>query len=180
MNLPQGQLLRQRVLNSTETVLTGALDRGLTGYVRLEPQETLLLSSERAGVITFTDGVPVAAYHTDPNAAGADALTEIASSGPYRVELYALEESALGRIHESESVRVPPAMPAQILSGDQPLIDRTRERAPSERVESEPDDQSGLEAVEAFLEDEGRIETIRSRAQSEAESRADDWNLPVE
>lgn len=180
MNLPQGQLLRQRVLNTVETVLDGALDRNLTGYARLEPQETLLLSADRAGVITFTNGVPVAAYHTEPAATGADALTEIASSGPYRLGLYALERAALQPLQESDSVRVPPGLPAQILSGSQELVERTRERAPRDRVERDEPEQDGLAAVESFLDDENRIETIRSRAQSEAESRADDWDLPVE
>jgi hypothetical protein len=180
MNLPQGQLLRQRVLNSVETVLAGALDRELTGYARLEPQETLLLSADRAGVITFTDGIPVAAYHTSPDTTGSDALTEIASSGPYRLELYALDSSALDRLQENESVRVSPCRPAQLLSGDQELIERTRDRAPTEWIDRDEREQRGLDAVEAFLDDESRIETIQSRAQSEAESRADDWNLPVE
>ncbi|MXR50717.1 hypothetical protein GRX03_03730 [Halovenus sp. WSH3] len=180
MNLPQGRLLRQRVLSSPETVLTGALDRRLTGYARLEPQETLLLSADRVGVVTFVDGVPVAAYHTAPDASGTDALTEIASSGPYRLGLYELEESALDRIHESESARVPPEMPARVLGGDQQLIERTRQRAPNDRLESESNGRDSLAAVEAFLENEQQIEAIRDRAQSEAESRADEWNLPVE
>lgn len=180
MNLPQGQLLRQRVLNTTETVLTGALSRNLTGYARLEPQEALLLSADRAGIITFTDGIPVAAYHTKPDATGADALTEIASSGPYRLGLYALDESALEPLQDSDSVRVPPGLPAKVLSGDKELVERTREQAPRERIEQDECEQGGLDAVESFLDDEPRIETIRSRAQSEAESRADDWDLPIE
>jgi hypothetical protein len=180
MNLPQGQLLRQRVLDSVETVLADALDRELTGYARLEPQETLLLSADRAGVLTFENGVPVAAYHTDPDATGADALTEIASHGPYRLGLYALAGDELDQLHRGDSVRVPPGQPAEILSGDQQLIERTRARAPAERIENATANQNSLDAVESFLEDEGRIEGIQSRAQSEAESRADDWNLPVE
>lgn len=180
MNLPEGRLLRQRVLNTVETVLTGSLERNLTGYALLEPQETLLLSADQAGVITFTDGVPVAAYHTEPDATGADALTEIASSGPYRLEMYALEETALEPLQRNDSVRVPPGLPARVLSGDQELVERTREQAPRDRIERTEREQSGLDAVEAFLDDESRIETVRSRARTEAESRADDWNLPVE
>lgn len=180
MNLPQGQLLRQRVLNTVETVLDGALDQNVTGYARLEPQETLLLDADRTGIITFDDGVPVAAYHVEPNATGPDALTEIASSGPYRLGLYALDGTALERIHTDESVRVPPVLPARVLSGDQKLIDRTQNQAPTERVGANHDKQNGLAAVEQFLDDKSRIEAIRDRAQSEAESRADDWNLPVE
>lgn len=180
MNLPQGQLLRQRVLDTVETVLTDALDRELTGYARLEPQETLLLDADRAGVITFEDGVPVAAYHTDPGAAGADALTEIASRGPYRLGLYALGSDGLDRLHGDDSVRVAPGLPAEMLGNTQQLAERTRARAPTERVDDVTSEQNSLDAVEAFLEDEDRIQDIQTRAQSAAESRADDWNLPVE
>lgn len=180
MNLPQGQLLRRRVLDTVETVLADALDRELTGYARLEPQETLLLSADRAGVLTFEDGVPMAVYHTDPDTTGAAALTEIASRGPYRLGLYALGTEKLDRLHRDDSARVRPGRPAEILGGSQQLLERTRARAPTERVPDTRTEQSGLDAVEAFLEDESRIEGIQARAQSEAESRADDWNLPVE
>lgn len=180
MNLPQGQLLRQRVLDSVETVLADALDRGLTGYARLEPQETLLLSADRAGVLTFEDGVPVAAYHTAPDATGREALTEIASHGPYRLGLYVLDSSELERLHEAESVRVPPGQPAEILGGEQQLLERTRAEAPIDRIDDTETEQNGLDAVESFLEDQSRIDGIKTRAQSEAQSRADEWNLPVE
>lgn len=180
MNLPQGRLLRQRVLDTVETVLADALERELTGYARLEPQETLLLSADRAGVLSFENGVPVAAYHTNPDRAGADALTEIASHGPYRLGLYALDSGGLDRLHRDDSVRVPPGLPAEVLGGDQQLIERTRAAAPTERIENIETEQSGLDTVEAFLEDKSRIDGIKTRAQSEAESRADDWNLPVE
>jgi hypothetical protein len=180
MNLPQGQLLRRRVLDSVETVLADALDRELTGYARLEPQETLLLSADRAGVLTFEEGIPAAAYHTNPDATGADALTEVASRGPYRLGLYALTGSELDALHGEGAARVPAGLPAEILGGNQQLIERTRAHAPAERVDDMTPAQSGLDAVEAFLEDEGRIEDIQTQAQSEAASRADDWNFPVE
>lgn len=180
MDLPQGRLLRQRVLREVETVLTGALDRDLTGYARLEPQATLLLDGDGAGVLTFEDGVPVAAYHTGTGAEGATALPEIASSGPYRLELYELERSALARIHGSESLRVAPHLPAKRLTGDEQLIERTRARAPDEQLEAEPTEESALEAVENFLDDAEKIEAIRERARNEAESRADDWQFPTD
>lgn len=178
--LPQGRLLRRRVVTDNETVLQTALDRELTGYARLEPQDTLLLDGEATGVLTFVDGVPVAAYETETGRGGSDALTEIASAGPYRLELYELDEELLERVHESKSLLVAPALPAKRLIGNSNLVERTRERAPSERVTSEDESGSGLGAVETFLEDGEKIETLRERARTEAHSRAEDWGFPTE
>lgn len=180
MDLPQGRLLRKRVLRDIGTVLSGALDRGLTGYARLEPQETLLLDSQGAGVLVFDGGVPVAAYHTETDAGGERAVTEIASSGPYRLELYELDEGVIARLQESEPLLVAPAVPAKRLTGDEELIERTRERAPEERIERGGPEESTLDAVEAFLDDGERIEALRDRARNEAQSRAEDWGFPTE
>lgn len=180
MNLPQGQLLRRRVLNSLGTVLEGALERELTGYARLEPQDALLLDSERSGVLTFENGVPCAVYHPSTDTGGSNALTKIASSGPYRLELYELDSNVLDSVHESDSLVVPPGLPAQILTGNEQLAERTRERAPGSQRETATTEQSGLGAVESFLDDENRIKTIRDQARTEAHSRARDWNLPVD
>ena len=89
--IPRGTLLRSRVVSDVGTTLSRALDRGLTGYATLVPQETLLLSGEARGVLTFEDGVPVLAYNTVTDSGGPDALAELAVPGPYRVELYAVE-----------------------------------------------------------------------------------------
>ena len=180
MDLPEGRLLRKRVLKEVGTVLSGALDRDLTGYARLEPQETLLLDGRGAGVLVFREGVPLAAYHTAIDAGGESAVTEIASSGPYRLELYELDDRVVDRIGESDPLRVGPTVPAKRLAGDDALRRRTRERIPDERSERDESEDSTLDAVEAFLDDGDRIESIRDRARNEARSRAEDWGFPTE
>lgn len=180
MDFQQGRLLRRRVLRKLETALTAALDRELTGYARLEPQETLLLDGQEASVLTFEDGIPVAAYHTGTEREGTDALTALASSGPYRLELYELDREVLQRIHGRESLLVPPVLPAKRLSGDSQLVERTRELAPDGRIEKETSNGSDLGTVEQFLDDGEKIERLRDRARTEAKSRADEWGLPTE
>jgi hypothetical protein len=176
MKLPRGRLVRRRVVGDPATPLAKALDDRLTGYVRLESQDELLLDADGVGVLTFESGVPVAAYHTGTDNAGADALADIAVAGPYRLELYELDAGALEAVHGTETFRVGPGTPAEHLAGDDALATRTREAAPAERVERS----SGREetrAVEAFLEDEARIEAIRNRAREEAKRRAAEWDL---
>lgn len=180
MDLPEGRLLRRRVLKEVGTVLSGALDRELTGYARLEPQETLLLDSHGAGILVFRAGVPLAAYHTETDTGGEGAITEIASSGPYRLELYELDAGVVERISESDQLLVGPTVPAKRLTGDDALLRRTRERAPDERIERGGNEDSTLDAVETFLEDSDRIESIRDRARNEAQSRAEEWGFPTE
>ncbi len=180
MNLPQGELLRRRVLTDVGTVLATALDRELTGYARLEPQETLLLGADGVGVLTFEAGVPVAAYHTGTDAGGPDAVADIGQRGPYRLELYELDAGVIERIHEDDSLLVPPAMPASQLGGDPELQERTRKQAPAERLGDEQPTENRLAAVEEFLDDSDRVEKIQERARTEAESRADDWNFPTD
>ena len=70
MKLPRGRLVRRRVVADPATPLATALDEGLTGYVRLESQDALLLDGDGLGVITFSDGVPRAAYHTGTDRGG--------------------------------------------------------------------------------------------------------------
>jgi hypothetical protein len=178
MKLPRGRLERRRVVGDLATPLANALDAELTGYCRLESQDALLLEAEGIGVLTFEGGIPMAAYHTGTDAAGPAALADIAVSGPYRIELFALPADALESVHDAEGLRVPPAMPARRLAGDQGLADRTRERAPDARLDR-PGDEEGAEAsaVEAFLADEERIQAIQSRAREEAERRAAEWGL---
>jgi hypothetical protein len=178
MRHPRGRLRRQRVVEDPATALANALDADLTGYARLESQDALLLDAEGAGVVTFTDGVPVAAYHTGTDSAGAEALSDIAVAGPYRLGLYELDATALAPVHDTDAFRIEPGMPAELLAGDAALAARARERAPDERVDD--DDATGTDdgdPVEAFLEDEARIEAIRERAREEAERRASEWGL---
>lgn len=178
MNLPQGQLVRQRVLEDAGTVLRTAFERELTGYARLESQDTLLLDADGVGVLTFEDGIPVAAYHTGTDTAGTEAVTDIGSTGPYRLELYELDEEIVEQIHDDERLRVPPALPARQLSSETELIDRIRERAPDTWQDAASD--TSLDAVEQFLDDEQKVEAIRDHARTEAQSRADEWNFPTD
>lgn len=55
MRLPQGSLVRERVVTDVGTVLSTALDERLTGYARLESQDALLLDADGVGVLTFAD-----------------------------------------------------------------------------------------------------------------------------
>jgi len=180
MNLPSGRLLRRRVVENVGTVLDRALEAELTGYARLVSQDALLLDGDGVGVLTFQDGIPSAAYHTGTDAAGQEALADIAVAGPYRLELYELEADVLAEVHGSESVAVPPTSPARRLSGDPQLIERTRGAAPADRLEAKTDEDAHLDAVASFLDDEERIETIRDRAREEARSRADEWGFEPE
>jgi hypothetical protein len=178
MEIPRGQLLRRRVLDDPGTVLANVLDRELTGYARLAPQETLLLDAEHIGIVVFEDGVPVAAYQTGTDTGGADAVDELATGGPYRLELYRLDDDILDRITDSDALLVPPALPAERLAENQNLVERTRARAPDERVV--PDGEAEPDPIAEFLEDEQQIEAIRERARDEAVARAAEWDLPVE
>lgn len=179
MKLPRGQLLRQRVVSDLGTALSAVLEEQVTGYARLKPQDTLLLDTEGVGVLTFIDGVPVVAYHTGTDTAGPPALDEIAVTGPYRIELYELEKDILVEIHEDEALRIPPTLPAERLVGDPQLIERTRGQAPDNRLEAQDTTQSAT-AVEAFLSDEQRIETIQQRARADAKAKAEQWGFTTE
>ncbi|TKX57416.1 hypothetical protein EXE44_10640 [Halorubrum sp. SS7] len=174
LTIPRGTLLRSRVVSDVGTTLSRALDRDLTGYATLVPQETLLLSGEVRGVITFEDGVPVLAYNTVTDSGGPDALAELAVPGPYRVELYAVDASGLAAAHEEDALRVAPDAAATELADDAALAERTREAAPDERLHDGADED---DAVAAFLADDERIDAIREQARAEARDRAAEWGL---
>jgi hypothetical protein len=158
------------------TPLANALEAGLTGYARLEPHDALLLDASGVGVLTFSDGVPVAAYHTGTDAAGEAAFSSIAVSGPFRVELYELDPDALEPVHDNASFVVPADGPAERLAGDPDLVERTRERAPQDRLAAA----SSSAAVESFLEDDDAVEAVRDRARQEARTRAEQWGFDIE
>lgn len=174
LRIPRGDLLRSRVVSDVGTPLSTALERGLTGYATVVPQETLLLEGDARGVITFADGVPVLAYNTVTDSGGADALAELAVPGPYRVELYAVDGAALESAHEADALRVAPDAAATELADDPALAERTRAAAPDDRLEDESED---ADAVAAFLADDERIAAIREQARAEAEQRAAEWGL---
>lgn len=172
LHVPQGDLLRARVVDDIRETLAAALDRELTGYAVVEPAGSLLLGEEATGVLTFEAGVPVVAYCETTDVGGVDALAALAGPGPYAVELYELSASALTSVHETPSFRVPPDAPAEELAADAGLASRTRERAPAERLDDE-----SASAVESFLADEERIAEIQQEARTEAEQRASEWGL---
>ena len=175
MRIPRGDLLRSRVVDSPAEPLADALDRELTGYLRLEPAGALLLDDETTGVVTLDDGVPVLAYEAATDRGGPAALEAIATPGPYRAELYAVSEAALADAHGAgDDLSVAPTMPADRLAGDAALAERTRRAAPDERVGGDDDATSPLET---FLADEERIAAIRERAREEARARAEEWGL---
>jgi hypothetical protein len=173
VNLTRGELVRSRVVDDAGEPLATALDRGLDGYLVLEPQGSLLLDEEVAGVVTVADGVPVLAYERHGDHGGRAALDAVAGPGPFRAELYAVE--AVERVHDRDDGRlaVTPGAPAERLADDPALAERARERAPDGRLDANEDP----DAVEAFLADEERIAAIRERARAEAEARAAEWGL---
>jgi hypothetical protein len=178
MKLPQGRLVRKRVVSDLGTVLSHALDAGLTGYARLESQDALLLDADGVGVLTFEDGVPVVAYHTGSDASGRATLADIAVAGPFLLELYRLDADVLAEVHATEEFRIPPDTPAERLAGDPHLAERTRERAPAERLaDGEDRETAEVSAVEAFLDDEEKVAAIRERAREEAKARAAEWGF---
>ncbi|WP_135830670.1 hypothetical protein [Halorussus halobius] len=181
LDLPEGELVRSRVEADPAVPLAAALDRSLTGYAVFEPQDALLLDDEGAGVVTFEDGVPRSATHTGTGAGGPDALADLAAPGPYDVELRELRGDALAALDRPDR-RVSPGLAADRLAGDPDLAERTRAAAPDAWTDdADADGESGsLDAVEAFLDDEGKVEAIRDRAREEAKERAAEWGLDGE
>lgn len=172
LHVPQGDLLRSRVVTALRETLEAALDRSLTGYAVVEPGGSLLLDGEVRGVLTFEDGVPVVAYCPETDRGGVDALADLAGPGPWAVDLYELPVSALREVHDTPEFRVPPDAPAEELAAAPQVAARTRDRAPVDRPADD-----GTTAVEAFLEDEDRIAAIQAEARQEAERRAEEWGL---
>jgi len=180
MKLPGGDLVRSRVVSDPGTALEDALDCRLTGYAVLEPQDTVLLAGDARGVLTFEDGVPVLAYHTDTDRGGPAALADLAVPGPYRLRLVSLPAETVVDLHETTELQVPPGMPAERLAGDPELAERARNLAPGDRPRMVGDGEDGSDresAVEAFLDDEDKIEAIREQAREEARERAEAWGL---
>ena len=180
MNLPQGRLRRRRVVSDLGTLLEGVLEDELTGYVRLHSQDVLLLEGEGVGVLTFENGVPVLASHTGTDRRGEDALSDMAVVGPFRIELYELDATVLADAHDDPTLRIEPGLPAERLAGDVELAQRTRSRAPVDRVDVSDEQTNELDAVAAFLDDEERISDIRDAARREAQTRASDWGFDTD
>ncbi|QCJ47399.1 MULTISPECIES: hypothetical protein [Haloprofundus] len=173
-SIPRGDLVRSRVVTDAGEALSAALARELTGYLVLEPQDALLLGGETRGVLTLEAGVPALAYSAETDRGGTDALVELAVPGPFRVDAFELPASALAEAHETDELRVPPGSPAETLADAPDLAARTRDAAPDEWLRRS---ESGSSAVEAFLEDEAKLDAIRQQARAEAEARAEQWGL---
>ena len=176
MKLPEGTLVRRRVVSDPGTVLETALESQLTGYARLESQETLLLDGDGVGILTFAAGIPVVAYHTGSERGGPPALADLAVDGPSRLALFELDAEALTAVHDAPALRVPPGMPAERLAGDPDLARRTRDAAPADRL-ADADAGTMADPVESFLADEEKIDAIRRQAREEARERAAEWGL---
>jgi hypothetical protein len=168
--IPDGDLLRARVVTDLVAPLEDALDRRLDGYAVLSSRDAMLADDEDRGVITFEDGVPALAYHVGTDRGGPPALADI-GAGPHRLELYHLDAAHLQVPHETDELRVPPGMAAERLAGDPDLADRAR------RVADDPSAPTADGALAAFLEDDDAIADIRETARAEAERRAEEWDF---
>ncbi len=168
--IPNGELLRSRVVTALAPALADALDRRLDGYALISSRNALLDDSDETGVVTFEAGVPVLAYHSGTDRGGPPALEDIGSP-PYRFELYALDADALELPHRTAELRVDPGAVAERLADDPGLADRTRE------VAGIAHERRSEGSVEAFLENEDAIENIRRSAREEALDRADEWGF---
>lgn len=167
-----------RVVDDAAAALALALDRELTGYAVLTPQDALLLDGDGAGVVAFDAGVPTHVRHTGTDRGGGAALADLATTGPLRVECYADDD---GPVPRTDRYAVAPGTPAERLAGDEALAERTRTAAEAAGVAAarEATETSGgdLDAVEAFLADEQKVEAIRERAREEARERAAEWGF---
>lgn len=172
MSLPAGQTCFERVVMAVDEPLAEALDRGLTGYGEVVPQAGLLGDGAGTGVIWFDDGVPVGARHTGSGRTGGEALADIAETGPYRVRLVDVDALPDGA-HQP----LAPGAPAERLAGDETLAARTRSAA---EVTTPETAEAELDAVEAFLADEEKIEAIQQQAAAEARRRAEEWGFDAE
>ncbi len=168
--IPDGELLRSRVVSDLSSALEDVLERELDGYALLSPRDALLGTGEKRGVITFDSGIATLAYHTETDRGGPPALADLGSP-PYELELYALEAEELDVPHRDETLRIPPGSAAERLADDSELAARVRDAAAGS------DERAELDAVEAFLSDEEAVADIRAAAREDALDRADEWGL---
>jgi hypothetical protein len=169
MSRPEGQTRFDRVVMSLEAPLWEALETELRGYGEIVPQAGLLGTEAGHCLLWFDAGVPVGATHTGTGRTDSAAIADVAETGPYRVRLVEIADSAAVR-----SGDLAPTAPAEQVLGDEELARRTREAAD---LEPEADSGADLDAVEAFLADEAKIEAIQERAAREARTRAEEWGF---
>ena len=169
MSRPEGQTRFDRVVMSLEAPLREALETELRGYGEIVPQAGLLGDEAGHCVLWFDDGVPVGAPHTGTGHTDSAAIADVAETGPYRVRLVEVAEE---RVIQSGSLS--PAAPAEQVLGDPELASRTRAAAD---LEDDTESEADLDAVEAFLADDAKIEAIQERAAMEARKRAEEWGF---
>ncbi|MFB6146399.1 MAG: hypothetical protein ABEJ08_01770 [Halobacteriaceae archaeon] len=167
---PNADPVYDRVVDDAGAALSAAFERSVTGHAVLESGRAVLLAEPARCRLALVDGVPVAADARTES--GADALATVAGGGPYRVVLYPDPDLDPA---DAPGDPVDPGTPADLLATDPALAERTRRAAPGDRPATDPD--QGLDAVEAFLDDEEKIAAIRERARAEAERRAAEWGL---
>lgn len=168
--IPDGDLLRSRVVAELSPALEDVFDRRLDGYARLSPRGALLASDDDRGIVTFEAGVPTLVYHAGTDRGGPPAVADIGPP-PYRFELYALDADALELPHRDDTLSVPPGTVAERLAGDPELATRIREAATDDGNDA---DQG---ALETFLDDEATVAAIRQSAREDALERADQWGF---
>jgi hypothetical protein len=166
--IPDGELLRSRVVTSLASPLEDVLERRLDGYAILSPQDALLGSADDRGVITFEAGIPALVYHAGTDRGGPPAIADIGSP-PFLFELHALDADALELPHRTDALRVPPGSVAERLANDNDLAARIRSI-----VDDAPEQ---IDSVESFLDDETAITELQRTAREDAEARADEWGL---
>ncbi len=169
MNRPEGPARFDRVVMSLSDPLWEALETELLGYGEIVPQAGLLGDEAGQCILWFDGGVPVSAKHTGTGRTDSEAIADIAETGPYRVRL--VETDDRGQIRDGT---LSPAAPAEQVLGDAELTKRTRSVADAPEPTESGDE---LDAVEAFLADEEKIEAIQKRAAMEARKRADEWGF---
>lgn len=169
MSRPEGQTRFDRVVMTLEAPLREALETELRGYGEIVPQAGLLGNEAGHCVLWFDGGVPVGATHTATGHTDSAAIADIAETGPYRVRL--VETADRTEIRNGD---LSPAVPAEEVLGDAELARRTRELATPEEPAASGTE---LDAVEAFLADEEKIEAIQQRAAMEARKRAEEWGF---
>lgn len=172
------ELTFSRVVEDTAAALSLTLDRGLTGYAVFTPQDALLLDDDGGAAVAFSDGIPTHVRHLATGRGGGAALADLATTGPLRVECYDGDD---GPVQQTDRHAVAPGTPAERLAGDDALAQRTRDAAAAAGIASATGTSGGagdnLDAVEAFLADEQKVEAIQERAREEAAARAEEWGF---
>ncbi|GGL63399.1 hypothetical protein [Halocalculus aciditolerans] len=186
-------LVFSRVLDDPGVCLDRALADAFTGVAAFEARAALVGDASDTYDLAFEDGVPTRAAARDADAAGPPVLSRLAEAAPCRVELRA----DATRSFRSDATVDPPAV-ARALDRDR-LVDQypaSPESDPEtgpDADESSPDPDAvnvgetaagaepaeSVDALEAFLADEERVDALRERAREEAVERADEWGFEV-